>query len=121
MTARSGIPLRPDRDALRRAGIRSIARAAIAVGLADRNLRLDDVLTRWPDDRGAELLTRAAVPPLSTADASALWQTAVALLESLTPASAAAALLRRALPVSFDSDAAVPSAEYRAGALQFRC
>ena len=104
---RQGISYRADPDAIARAAMGSLARAAIATGLASigrcTRTRIDDVLREhgWEDDRVAGLLTRGAVAPMNIADASALMVVAVAFLQALQPASAGAELLAKGLALQW--------------------
>jgi hypothetical protein len=107
--------LRPDRDAVRSASIRSFTRAVCASLLASDargTASADEVMFRhWPNDNDAGLVLRAATNPatLTTpAWAGALGYTATAdLLSSLAPASAGTALLKRCLTLNWDSAAAI--------------
>jgi hypothetical protein len=87
-------------------GLRAVTplvRAAIAVGLA----KLDHTITpsayakRTWDDRGVDMILRAAVSPTALGNTSALAQVAVAFLETLVPASAGADLLARGIGLNF--------------------
>jgi hypothetical protein len=106
---RSGIPLRADPLARRDAAVVSIVRAATAraIAICDRQQSADDVCkARWPDDRVAALLTRAATAPAMTSVpswAGNLLQTAVAdFLVGLSPHSAASEIFQAALSLTFD-------------------
>jgi hypothetical protein len=109
------IPLRPDREALRNASIRSFTRAVCASLLASDSrgtASADEMMFRhWPNDENAGLVLRAASNPatLTTpAWAGALGYTATAdLLSSLAPASAGTALLRRCLSLTWDNAAGI--------------
>ena len=117
------IPLRPDPLARRDAAMASLARAAIAIGLAalDKSARPIEHASRrgWSDDRGLELCLRAAVTPTTLASAPQLTQVAVAFLETLVPVSAGADLLARGIGLNFNGAAqisvpgiAVPTADF---------
>jgi hypothetical protein len=104
------IPLRPDPSALRDDAVRSLVRAAIAIGLnaRDRNVSPSAILRRqWGDDRTAELVLRAAVQPATLAGNSALTQVGYAFLDALVPMSAGAALLQKGIELSLDGLASV--------------
>lgn len=94
-----GVPLRPDRDALREAAMTSIARAAIVAALGIRDAGAYRTLA---GDRQAELVLRSPSAPLSTTSAAALQTIALAFLSSLVPISASAAILARSIKLSFD-------------------
>ena len=97
----------------RNAGLQSLYRACLAVARHgfDPTVSRADILERaWPGDRDAArlLTTRAAVSPVSTSNTTALLDTLVLdFVESLTGASAAAALLQQGLQLSFDRHAAI--------------
>jgi hypothetical protein len=91
-------------SALRAAAVASVARAALNVA---RNVRGRSVKSSWPDDRNAELLTRAASTPASLANTTALQQVAPHFVASLVPVSAAAAVIARSLQLSFDGAAQI--------------
>jgi hypothetical protein len=119
--ARQGIPLRPDRTALRDAAVTSLVRACIATGLGtlDRTMPPATFARRAWDDRSVDLLLRAAVSPTTVAGTPELAQVAVALLETLVPASAGADLMMRGIGLNFDGKAqincpgiAVPTATF---------
>jgi hypothetical protein len=101
---RHGIPLRPDPGALRDAAMLSVTRACL--GLA-RTARARGTRNEWPEDRNAELLTRAASSPTTLAGTQALAQFSWQFVESLVPVSAAAAVLARSLRLSFDGAAQI--------------
>ena len=70
------LPLRPDPDASRDVAMRSLVRAAIATcrSALDRGVRPDKFVARtWPDDRGAPLILRGSVEPLTRDDAARRW------------------------------------------------
>jgi hypothetical protein len=102
--ARSPIPLRPDRDALRERAMTSLARACLDVGrrALDRNAG-----SALGDDRVAQLLLtmRSAVSTTTLADAAALAHVAMYFLAGLMPVSAAAAVIGRSLQLNFDDAA----------------
>ena len=111
-------PIVPEdlRNGARAAALLSVTRAALTIA---RNSRGRAVRSAWPEDRGAELLLRAASSPASTATATALTQIAWQFVASLVPISAAAAVLARSLRLSFDGAAeirvpglALPSAQW---------
>jgi hypothetical protein len=102
------IPLRPDHRAIEREAMQSLTRACLAVarGVLDRSELAGDYAKRqWRDDRGVELILRAASGPALTSGATwagPLAQVAYAFLSSLVPFSAGADLLRRGLQLQFD-------------------
>jgi Phage capsid family len=105
-----GIPLRPDPAAVYDDAMRSLCRAALAVGVQarDRNagVSAETVLQQrnWDADRLSKVLTRAAVSPAMTTQsgwAAELAQLSLAFLVTLAPYSAAAALLEQSLRLSF--------------------
>ena len=100
---RQGIPLRPDPSALRRATLRSLARAAIAVARGHYPGDAANLLReKWRDDHAAWAIVRASTAPSDTSSASALVrQTIPAFFEALGPASAGAQLLGKGLQLSF--------------------
>ena len=93
-------PLAPTFTASAREGaVTSIVRACLEVakGVSD-----------YPEDRLADLIIhRSAVAPTSRADAAALALVAVKFVASLTPVSAAAAVISRSLQLSFDGAAQI--------------
>jgi Phage capsid family len=112
MNAPARIPLRPDPNAIRRAGIASLMRTATALVLAAERRdspRQDPVKLAermWPGDRDVGLLTRAASSPATTTSASALAHVLTEyFIQSLSPVSAAAILLQRTLQLSFNHNA----------------
>jgi hypothetical protein len=113
MTRPQPIPLRPDPDAIGRANVSSLMRACVAImaGAYDKVTRPADVLARnWPHDRDAAQLleTRAASSPATTGSLSALMSRTIAdFLDTLTPASAGAALLGQGLQLTFGSNVAI--------------
>jgi hypothetical protein len=93
-----GVPLRPDPQAMRDQAIASLVRAAAAIGLAalDGTARAPEhARRRFGEDRGLELVLRAAVSPTALAGTPALAHVAYAYLEALVPASAGADLFNR--------------------------
>jgi hypothetical protein len=117
------IPLRPDPDARREAHVRSLTRACIATGIASfdkRQIHAEQYAkTAWGDDHIANMVLRAAVSPASLAGNAALARVSLAFLETLTPVSAGADLLRRGLGLDFDGAAsirvpgiAIPTADF---------
>jgi hypothetical protein len=100
--------LRPDPTAARDAGMRSLVRGAICIArAASEKTRPSELARQWADDRGLDLVLRAAVSPTSVAGTPALSAIAVALLETLIPQSAGAALLARGLGLNFDGAAQI--------------
>jgi hypothetical protein len=98
------VPIRADRDAVRHVAMRSLARAAVSV--AQRELDRNSVRS-YPNDRDVALILRAPTPPMSIADAVAYQTIAQAFLANLVPISASAALLARAINLTFDGAAAI--------------
>src|SRR5262249_8076402 len=100
--------LRDDPEAWREAAVTSLTRAAVAVGgkVFESRSATDIMRDRaWTDDRVASLITRAASAPAMTSTtgwAAELGQVALAFLRTLTPMSAAAALLDQCLTLSFN-------------------
>jgi HK97 family phage major capsid protein len=105
--------LAPDPGAIRSASVTALMRACAAAMAAafDKSTTVDDVFRhRWPHDRDAARLleTRAAVSPTTTASFSALMSRTIAdFLDSLTPASAGAALLGQGLQLTFGSNVSI--------------
>jgi hypothetical protein len=106
-----GIPLRPDYEATRHAAVTSLARACVAVARSASDLNSKKELAgdyarrTWRDDRGAEIILRAASNPAVTTTAgwaAELAQVRAAFVSALTSVSAGADLLERALQLSFD-------------------
>jgi hypothetical protein len=95
-------------SAARNNAVASLTRAVIATanGVLDRNVSASDFArAHWRDDRGAELVLRAASAPASTATAGwaqELAHVTLSFLEMLKPQSAGADLLGRALQLRFD-------------------
>jgi hypothetical protein len=85
MNARTPIPLRPDFTASRDAAVNALVRAVIK--------HSQSVLSGYT--------RRAAVPPLTTGDASAFAQTTAAFLSTPTGYSAGADLLDRGIALQF--------------------
>jgi hypothetical protein len=105
LAERTPIPLRPDRGALARGALRSVARACLHVC---RNAGRTVERHPWKDDPAVDwLLTRAAVAPTTLAATQALTQVKVFFLPSLVPMSAAAAILGQSLQFSFDGAASI--------------
>jgi hypothetical protein len=103
-----GIPLRPDFNAQRESSMASIARAILVSARSCTDRSAHQAIR---GDRQAQLMLRSAVLPTTTADAVALQQIVVHFVASLTPVSAAAAVLARSLQLSFDgaSQIRIPS------------
>jgi hypothetical protein len=103
-----GLPLRPDHAAQREAALIAIARACVNFA---RAVGKREMTNHWPEDRQVELLMRGAMTATSMADATALATIAMQFVSSLTPISAAAALISRSLQLTFDRAAqiSVPS------------
>jgi hypothetical protein len=108
-TRPQGIPLVPDRAASRNAAVTSLVRACIATGLAafDKQIHPTEYAKRTWDSRDVDLVLRAAVSPASLAGNPALARVSVAFLETLTPLSAGADLLRRGLGLNFNGAASI--------------
>ena len=107
---RQGIPLRPDPGAMRRAAVRSLSRACIAVarGRGYASDAAETVRKHWPDDHFAWAVVRASTAPSDTNTASALVRTLLPqFFEALGPASAAAQLLGQGLVLSFGDAGAI--------------
>jgi hypothetical protein len=109
---RQGIPLRPDRLALRERAMTTLTRSVMAVAAAklDPNVRAESYArSRWDDEAVVKVIKAASTPalPSTVGWAAELAQTSTALLDALVPVSAGAALLQRGLPISFGRDAAV--------------
>jgi hypothetical protein len=126
MNASTPIPLRPDPFALHAKTMRSLTRAAIAVGQAKTSgsRYLADRLANglWPDDKDAHLIARAATSPHTIASTGALATTVMAdVIATLAPTAAGARLLHEGLVVSFGRAAtiSVPSFEAAAGNASF--
>jgi Phage capsid family len=103
------IPLRPDREALAEASIAALTRAALsnALAIVNRQQSPSDICkTRWPEDRLAQFLTRAASAPAMTTVptwAAELVQSVTAdFLIGLGPHSAASEIFQAALSLTFD-------------------
>jgi hypothetical protein len=94
-----GIPLRPDPDAVRRAGIATLMRAATAHLLAlIEGGRPEKIAERnWPADRDVGLLIMGPVSTTTTASAPALVQLSQNFVASLSGAWASAAFLQQTL------------------------
>jgi hypothetical protein len=100
------LPIVPEDLGRNGSATRSVARMLASVALGPR-LREDPeklVTKTWPSDIQAELLTRAAVAPTSTTDATALTPTMTgAFLHALAPQSAASRLFDRCLKLDFSA------------------
>jgi hypothetical protein len=84
--------------------MRAITRAAIAIafgGLSRGTLPEQVMRSRWPDDRDAMLVLRAASSPATTVNTPALVQTVKAFLAALRPVSASIDLLQRGVGLDF--------------------
>jgi hypothetical protein len=107
---RQGIPLVPQPDLARERAVASLARAAVLVArrVFDRSPQAEESFVKergWDGDRAAGILTRAASGPAMTTQAGWAKELATvsqAFLRTLTPMSAAAALLDQSVQVSFD-------------------
>jgi hypothetical protein len=98
---RSITPLRPDHNALARAALTSVTRAAIMAG-RNAGKRVAEA-SEWPEDRAVEWLLRSAVSPTKISDAAGLARLAVEFLRSLVPVSASAAVLDASISLSWDN------------------
>jgi hypothetical protein len=98
------LPIVPEDLGRNGSATRSVARMLASVALGP-HLREDPeklVSKTWPSDIQAELLTRAAVAPTSTSNATALTPTMTgAFLHGLAPQSAASRLFDRCLKLDF--------------------
>jgi hypothetical protein len=98
------LPIVPEDLGRNGSATRSVARMLASVALGPR-LREDPeklVSKTWPSDIQAELLTRAAVAPTFTSNATALTPTMTgAFLHALAPQSAASRLFERCLKLDF--------------------
>ena len=98
------LPIVPEDLGRNGSATRSVARMLASVALGPR-LREDPeklVSKTWPSDIQAELLTRAAVAPTSTSNATALTPTMTgAFLHALAPQSAASRLFEHCLTLDF--------------------
>jgi hypothetical protein len=102
---RQQFPLVPDRDARNAERVRSLTRAAIAIGLSarDKTVSPRDILHRqWGDDHLADMTLRAAVAPSTLAGNAAIAQVGYAFLDALVSMSAGAALLQKGVQLDFD-------------------
>ena len=113
----------PSRDAIRRAGITALMRAATAHVLAaerrdkpkENPVQLAERM--WSGDRDVAMLVRGAVSPTSTSSASALLQTLTQFfIEALASVSAGAILLPMTLQLRFDHSAAISVSSFVAEA-----
>jgi hypothetical protein len=113
--------IREDPDA----AIEILTRAVIAIGLATLNKTVSAnryASDRW-DDRGVDLVLRAAVSPHTIASTPELSHIVVAFLDALVPLSAGADLLQRGIQLNFNGAAqitvpniAIPNAKFVAEA-----
>jgi hypothetical protein len=97
-------------SAARENTIATFVRATIAVGMGklDRNVGPEAYARKtWPGDRNVETVLRAATAPATIATSGPLAQVVAAFLPALTPVSAGADLLQRALGLSFDGYAQI--------------
>jgi hypothetical protein len=96
--ARQGIPLQADRDALAAENHRSTLRMLTAIALSPvMKQSAESIVTQnWPTDATASVLTRAATPQIDTTNSGLPALTAVRLLPSLAPGSAASRLFAQA-------------------------
>src|SRR5262249_31347754 len=108
-TIRQGITYRTDPQAEQEAALSSLVRACISVGLSkfDRNTTASDIARKTWADRSVDLILRAAVSPSTLSNTPTLATIAVAFLESLTPVSAGADLLRRGIGLNFNGAAQI--------------
>jgi hypothetical protein len=107
---RQQFPLVPDKDARNAERVRSLTRAAIAIGLSARDPTVSPraiLHSQWGDDHLADMCVRAAVAPSTIAANAALAQVGLAFLDVLTSMSAGAALLQKATQLSLDGLASV--------------
>jgi hypothetical protein len=89
---------------------RAIVRAAIATALGgyDRATLPETVMrARWPEDRDAMLVLRAATLPATIANTPALTQVSKRFLELLRPVSAGIDLLNRGVSLDFAGAASI--------------
>ena len=93
---RVDFPLHRDPNTIRDNAVRSFTRAALCVGLAGLNKSRPGDLARqsFADDRGVDLILRAAVSPTALTNSPALSTISVAILDALVPASAGAVVGR---------------------------
>ncbi|WP_187434760.1 hypothetical protein [Bradyrhizobium cytisi] len=122
------IPLRPDRDATRRAGLAIFTRAATAHVLAaerrdsPKQNPIEVAARMWPKDTKVGLVVKAAVDPTSTSDAPALTQTLTEyVIAALAAVSAGSILLDKTLQLKFNryETISVPSFIADAGLVGF--
>jgi hypothetical protein len=125
---RPPVPLRPDYGAMKRQHVASLARAGWAHAVAAIHGRAhspDEIIAKaWPDDRTAfAIVTKAAVPPTTTASAPALGQTIASdFAAGLVGVSAGAELIALSpLQLTFGRNVAisVPSLSAPAGTIAF--
>jgi hypothetical protein len=106
MPDRRPIPLRADPCALRAETVSAFARAIIVKAHARLENRRDEagiLRALFPDDQSALFVLRAASPPTSTTNASALVRTVVAdIIASIGAVGAGARVLQSSLLLSFD-------------------
>ena len=106
--ARQGIPLRADLGAIHRNNVATLNRACAAHAIAAMTHERPERIAsgRWPDDVALVPLIRGATALTTTASAAALVQQIIpSFITSLTPVSAAAALLDKALALRFSGEA----------------
>jgi hypothetical protein len=95
------------------AALLSLTRACLALARGERNRGNPGQIAKraWPSDRDAfEILTRAPSAPAMTSSstwAGELAHTTLALLDALTPFSASADLINRALTLEFGAEAKI--------------
>jgi hypothetical protein len=87
--------------------VRTLARAAIASAHYSLDKAVRNYEKRWADRDDIALILRAASPPVSTADASALSQIVPSFLASLIPMSAGAAMLQQGIVLQWDGAGAI--------------
>jgi hypothetical protein len=94
---------RPSELGLRRQAAAPLVRACIATGLSalDRRTTPTDHARAWGSDRTLDLVLRAATQPATLAGNPQLAQVGAEFLDVLTPASAGADLLNRAVKLNF--------------------
>jgi hypothetical protein len=88
---------------------RSFLRACAAVALSEPTKQNPVLLAQraWPDDSAARMMLRAAAPPLSSADATALKVDTLGLFLNLMPASATLRLFRSQMQVTLGRESSV--------------
>jgi hypothetical protein len=115
MNARTPIPLRPDPAAVHEQAMTMLVRSVIAIGAGKLNPGVptrEFLARRWGSDAAGEIVQvmRAASAPAMTSQtgwAKELSPVVSAFLAALTPMSAGADLLGRALGLSFDGSGAI--------------